>query len=176
MYKYIYIYVYICIYLLCCWLLALPQKRLKSIDRKMSITPWGELPHFFLNLIFKKKQSCFTFSFAYEEIRKSVKKEVRRGPGGVPGDPGRVRERFGGGHVGPKVSRINFLKVFDLIWDPRGSSRRVVGEVFLCIFDFFGGFHATCLQKSIFHRFLNPQGIQKARFEHEKIFGLLRKN
>ena len=51
----------------------------------------------------------------------------------------------------------------------------VLWEVFSCIFDFYGGFHATCMQRSISPRFLNPQGIQKVRFEHEKIIDSLGK-
>ena len=74
---------------------ALPQKKSEIYRSQNACYSLGGAIAIFSDVIFKKKVSCFTFSFAYEKIRKSMKKGGPGGSRGVLGVPQGVRERFG---------------------------------------------------------------------------------
>ena len=103
----------------------------------MPITPWEEQTQFLFHVIFKKKVSCFTFSFVYEKIRKSMKKW---GPGKSRGvlsfqkGSGRGLERPGESQGLPNLF---FYRFFTASGTPGGFSRGAPWEVFSCIFYFF---------------------------------------
>ena len=144
-----YIYIYIVVLLLATS--PASNKRVKSIDRKMTITPWGDLTHFVCNLIFKKKQSCFKFSFAYQKIRESMKTkrsgEVQGGSRGIQEESRRGLESPCGSQG---VLEQCFCRFVTASGTPGGSQGSSWGSIFM-YFQFLGTFHATCMHKSIFH-------------------------
>ena len=105
---------------------------------------------------------------------------VKRMSGGVLGGSREIQEGSRRGLERPCGSQgvqdqffCRFLTSSETPGNPPGE---FLGKYLYVFSIFWGGFHATCLQRSILPRFLKPQGIQKVRFEHEKIIDLLGKN